>query len=62
MKVHERHYKSTSGSIERIEVGKLMFIAENNLIGKYRDMNLRDIQFDSKFYLQLFLSIDQPIL
>lgn len=57
VKVHESHYRALSGSIERIEVGKLMMIAENNLTHRFREKELKDIQFEGKSSTLLLLGI-----
>lgn len=49
-KVHAIHYRATSGMIERIEISKLMLMQETNSISKFAGKNLRDIQFEGKFY------------
>lgn len=49
-KVHAIHYRATSIMIERIEISKLMLMQETNSVSKFAGKNLRDIQFEGKFY------------
>jgi hypothetical protein len=35
MQIHETHYRSTLGLIERLEIAKLKLIQEGNLVGKF---------------------------
>lgn len=48
-KVHDTYYRQTSGLIERIDIAKLMLLQEHNLIGKYSNRKLSDVQFDGNF-------------
>ena len=41
--VHENYYTQMSSSIERVEIAKVMLLQDRNLIGKYRNKNLADI-------------------
>lgn len=47
-KVHEQHYRSTSGLIERLDIAKLMLIQEGNLHGKFHGKSLHDINFEGR--------------
>uniref|UniRef100_A0A8W8MIH0 PWWP domain-containing protein n=1 Tax=Magallana gigas TaxID=29159 RepID=A0A8W8MIH0_MAGGI len=46
MEVHELHYRSTSGLIERLEIAKLMVMQECNVVGKFHGKSLKDITFE----------------
>ncbi|XP_063403047.1 centromere protein F-like [Mytilus trossulus] len=46
VQVHEMHYRSTSGLIERLEIAKLMLMQENNMVGKFQGKTLKDITFE----------------
>lgn len=48
MEVHELHYRSTSGLIERLEIAKLMIMQECNVVGKFHGKSLKDITFEGK--------------
>ena len=54
MNVDENDYKSASGSIERIQVGKLMLIAERNLISQCRGQRLKDLYVQGNYYFFFF--------
>lgn len=45
-KVHDLVYRQTSGMIERLDIAKLMLIQEFNVVGKYQNKKLSEIQFD----------------
>ncbi|ESO97061.1 hypothetical protein LOTGIDRAFT_174667 [Lottia gigantea] len=45
-RVHDEYYRQTSGLIERIDIAKLMLMQEHNLVGKYANKKLSEIQFD----------------
>uniref|UniRef100_A0A8W8NU68 ISXO2-like transposase domain-containing protein n=1 Tax=Magallana gigas TaxID=29159 RepID=A0A8W8NU68_MAGGI len=45
-KVHETHYRATSGLIERVEIAKLLLIQENNMAGQFAGQDLSEIQFE----------------
>jgi hypothetical protein len=47
-KVHDLVYRQTSGMIERLDIAKLMLIQEFNVVGKYQNKKLSEIQFDGK--------------
>lgn len=49
VQVHEMHYRSTSGLIERLEIAKLMLMQENNMVGKFQGKTLKDITFEGKY-------------
>lgn len=46
MQVHETHYRSTSGLIERLEIAKLMLIQERNMVGMFQGKSLNEITFE----------------
>lgn len=41
-------YRQTSGVIERLDIAKLMLIQEYNVVGKFQNRKLSEIQFDGK--------------
>ncbi|XP_065943060.1 uncharacterized protein [Magallana gigas] len=45
-KVHDLVFRQTSGMIERLDIAKLMLIQEFNVVGKYQNKKLSEIQFD----------------
>ncbi|XP_078310283.1 uncharacterized protein LOC111116385 isoform X1 [Crassostrea virginica] len=45
-KVHDLVYRQTSGMIERLDIAKLMLIQEHNIVGKFQNKKLSEIQFD----------------
>ncbi|XP_060084182.1 uncharacterized protein LOC132563439 [Ylistrum balloti] len=45
-KVHDAFYRQTSGLVERIDIAKLMLMQEHNLVGKYANKKLSEIQFE----------------
>ena len=47
-KVHEQHYRATSGLIERLDIAKLMLLQEGNMQGKFQGKSLKDINFEGK--------------
>lgn len=49
-KVHEQHYRSTSGLIERLDIAKLMLLQEGNLQGKFQGKPLNDITFEGTLF------------
>ncbi|CAH1778487.1 unnamed protein product [Owenia fusiformis] len=48
--VHKLHYKSTSSSIERIEVAKLCLLVDNNKVKQNVGKNLDDISLQDMVY------------
>ena len=42
--LHKLHYRSMSDIIERVEMAKLLFIEDNNLVHKFVGKTLQDIQ------------------
>lgn len=52
-KVHEQHYRATSGLIERLDIAKLMLIQESNQHGKFHGKSLKDINFAGTSLLDL---------
>ena len=48
LRVHETHYRSTSGLVERLDIAKLMLMQEGNLVGKFAGKSLNDITFEGK--------------
>ena len=48
--MHEEHYKSTSGLIERLDIAKMMLMQEGNLQGKFKGKSLEDISFEGKYF------------
>ena len=49
-KVHEQHYRATSGLIERLDIAKLMLLQEGNLQGKFHGKALKEISFEGNFF------------
>ncbi|XP_033759137.1 glutamic acid-rich protein-like [Pecten maximus] len=47
--IHKLHYRSTSGFIERVNIGKLMLLQDVNLAGKYAGKRLKDINLAGGF-------------
>ena len=46
--IHNLYYRPASGTIERINLGKLMIIQDKDLVGKFANRKLEDIQFNGK--------------
>lgn len=59
MQVHELHYRSTSGLIERLEIAKLMVMQECNVVGKFHGKSLKDITFEGKYLVDFSVGIKQ---
>lgn len=55
-KLHETHYRATSGLIERVEIAKLLLIQENNMAGQFAGQDLSEIQFEGWLFSQEFTS------
>jgi myosin-crossreactive antigen len=53
-KVHEQHYRATSGLIERLDIAKLMLLQEGNLQGKFHGKALKEINFEGNFFFHSF--------
>lgn len=55
-KLHETHYRATSGLIERVKIAKLLLIQENNMAGQFAGQDLSEIQFEGWLFSQEFTS------
>jgi len=42
------HYRFALDGIERMQLGKLLMIQDKNLLAKYRDKRLEDIEFEGE--------------
>lgn len=60
-KVHEQYYRQTSGIIERIEIAKLMLMQEHNLVGKFRNKDLSEVDFVGTYINYLYTPPPPPI-
>lgn len=47
--VHKTYYQRTVGGIERIQLGKLLLIQDQNLVSKFSGRPLEEIQFSGKY-------------
>ena len=43
------HYRFALDGIERMQLGKLLLIQDKNLLSKFRDTRLEDIEFEGEF-------------
>ncbi|XP_033740934.1 uncharacterized protein LOC117327839, partial [Pecten maximus] len=44
--IHKLHYRSTSGFIERVNIGKLMVLQDLNIAGHFKGQRLQDIDIE----------------
>jgi hypothetical protein len=43
--VHNEYYKLLSGYVERVEIGKMMLIQDNNMVSRFKGKKLSNINF-----------------
>ncbi len=48
--VHKKYYRQTSSSIEMVNIGKLLMIDERNMMAKFRDKDLSEVQLEGKLW------------
>lgn len=53
-KIHDQYYRQTSGLIERIDIAKLMLIQDHNLVSRYANKKLEEIQFEGSKDMSVF--------
>jgi len=46
--VHKDYYRQTCGSIERVNIAKLMLIQDYNVAGQLKNASLCDVTLDGK--------------
>ena len=49
MDVHLQHYRATSQMIEKVEIAKLLLIQDKNLVSRFADKSLGEIQLEGKY-------------
>ena len=53
-KVHLAHYRQLSGTVERIQIAKLMMIQDMNLSDRFKGQSLSEIQFEGIIIIMSF--------
>ena len=57
LKVHETHYRQTSGIIERAKIAKLLIASEYGVLAKYKGQDLDNIDITGMLNISIVILI-----